>query len=296
MLALFILSLFITTFCITHYISTKIYLNPKRQLMMRISKHVRIRQKNGYDTPLLVRLFNPLIEIIVAMLERFTPKKYKLHLQHKVLKTEGKFTFQKVLLSKFLLLVLTLISLILYSNLYNAPNLLFFLLVPLSYFLPDLGVNQYIKKRKFEILAELPLLIDTLGIILAGGIAFDNAIQKICERKNGPLYSEFKYFIKEVRMGLSREEALKNLALRTQLPEMDSLVRSLIQGEKMGISIITTIQLQSHQLRLKRRQRIQEQAMKIPVKILIPLVLFIFPPIFLIILGPGAIQIIENLG
>ncbi|RBW70353.1 type II secretion system F family protein [Bacillus taeanensis] len=292
MLVLFLISLFITTFCITYYTCTKFYLSPKRQLMLRISKHVRTRNNNDYEAPLFIRLFVPLIQLIIYLLERSTPKKYKLHLQHKVIKTEGKFTFQRVLISKFLLLFLTLTALLLYSFLNHMPNLFFFLIVPVSYFLPDFAINQYIKNKRFDILAELPLLIDTLGVILAGGIAFDNAIQKICERKTSPLYSEFKYFIKEVRMGVSREEALKNLSKRIQ----DSLVRALIQGEKMGISILTTIQLQSYQLRLKRRQRIQEQAMKIPVKILIPLVLFIFPPIFLIILGPGAIQIIENLG
>jgi tight adherence protein C len=292
---LFIVTLFIATFCFLILILQSLMLGPKQRLKIRIAEHIPKDHLSKYDKPLIVRVLDPVINWISKLIINITPVSYKQHLAIKIRRVESKYNLNDILIIKLYLIFILLLSFTAYAWFVKFPN--FFLIIIsllIAYFLPDLVLNSVVKKRRNEVLMELPIFIDLLSVILEGGVSFDNAIRKICSRKKGPIYSEFNKYIEEVNMGTSRENALKSLASRVQLAELDSLVRSIFQGEKMGVSILKTIQIQAKQLRIKRSQNIQEQAMKIPIKILFPLILFIFPPIFIIILGPGAIQILQN--
>jgi tight adherence protein C len=294
-MSLFITALFVTSFCIIFLLLSLILLSPKQRLKIRIAEHIPKDTSTIYDTPLMVRLLDPVIRGLSQIIFKLTPIKYKEHLGKKISSVESKYNLQDILVIKLNLIFILLLSFTAYSIFVKMPNFLMLLIALLvTYFVPDIVLSSILKKRRLQILSELPTFIDLLAVILEGGVSFDNAIRKICERKKGPIYTEFKRYIQEVNMGRTREESLKGMAIRVQLSELDSLSRSIFQGEKMGVSILKTIQLQAQQLRVKRTQRIQEQAMKIPVKILFPLILFIFPPIFIMILGPGVIQILEN--
>jgi tight adherence protein C len=292
---LFLVALFIAAFFGIFSILSLLMLGPKQKLKMRISEHIPKESARKYETPLIVRVFDPIIDILSRFIMKLTPFQYKRHLALKIRRIELKYSLQDILVIKVILLFILFSCFAAYAWYISFPNFFLILLsIVTVYFLPDLILQSALKKRRKEVLAELPTFIDLLSVILEGGVSFDNAIRKVCERKSGPLYSEFNNYIDEVNIGTSREDALKALASRVQLAELDTLIRSIFQGEKMGVSILKTIQVQAKQLRVKRSQSIQEQAMKIPIKILFPLILFIFPPIFIIILGPGLIQILEN--
>jgi tight adherence protein C len=116
---------------------------------------------------------------------------------------------------------------------------------------------------------------------------------KVVEKDPGPVAVEFRRVLQEIKVGKSRKEALKDFAARCDLDDITSFVNAMVQSEQLGLSVSKTLRNQAEQMRRKRRQRVEEQAMKAPVKMLIPLVMFIFPTIFIVLLGPAVIQIIE---
>ncbi|WP_139491377.1 type II secretion system F family protein [Brevibacillus dissolubilis] len=259
----------------------------KRRLARRIRQHLPKDIKRLEDIPLLTRLTKPMTAAISPLLEHILPHRYKDLLAVRLSKSEAAMSMQELLFLKLLLLFAAAFFLYMIESpfLYIVPLLVFFL--------PDIHLRRQITKRQMDILYELPYMIDILGVIVESGVAFDNAITKICARKKGPLYAEFSQYLHEVRMGRSRDEALLAMSERVQLQDLKTFVQAIIQGERMGVGILNTIRMQARQLRRKRRQRLQEQAMKLPVKILFPIVFFIFPPLFIVILGPGLIRLME---
>jgi tight adherence protein C len=126
-----------------------------------------------------------------------------------------------------------------------------------------------------------------LTICVDAGLGFDAALQKVSDKWENPLAQEFRMATLEMNMGLSREEALRHIIERTDVPEVSSFIAVLIQAYKLGVSIGHVLHQQSRQLRLRRRQWAEEEAHKAPIKMLIPLALFIFPAIFVVIIGPA---------
>lgn len=162
-----------------------------------------------------------------------------------------------------------------------------------GYLIPELLLKNQIKKRQQIILHNLPDILDLLTVSVEAGLGFDGALFKVTEKSKGILSQEFNRVLQEIRMGKSRREALRDLADRIQVEELSALVSSIIQADQLGVSMGNVLRLQSAQIRLQRRQRAEEKAMKAPIKMLIPLLLFIFPTIFLVLLGPAAIQILK---
>jgi len=166
----------------------------------------------------------------------------------------------------------------------------------LSIFIPDLYLNQKIKQRHKQALTELPDFLDLLTVCLEAGLGFDGALNKVISKRTGALSEEFHICIEEIRLGKTRKEALTGIKNRLQFDEMRTLINSILQGEKLGISIVQILRIKSQEEREKRKQRAEEAAMKAPIKILFPLVIFIFPSIFIVLLGPAIIQLITQLG
>lgn len=166
----------------------------------------------------------------------------------------------------------------------------------LSIFIPDLYLNQKIKQRHKQALNELPDFLDLLTVCLEAGLGFDGALNKVISKRTGTLSEEFHICIEEIRLGKTRKEALTGIKNRLQFDEMRTLINSILQGEKLGISIVQILRIKSQEEREKRKQRAEEAAMKAPIKILFPLVIFIFPSIFTVLLGPAIIQLITQLG
>ena len=123
------------------------------------------------------------------------------------------------------------------------------------------------------------------------GLGFDAALSQVSRNTTGPIAGEFARILQEMQIGKSRIEAFRALAARTTVPELNTLVSALVQADNLGIPVASVLRGQAHEMRLKRRQRAEEQAQKIPVKILFPLIFCVFPALFVIILGPAGIQI-----
>lgn len=162
-----------------------------------------------------------------------------------------------------------------------------------GFFLPDLLLRNKAQHRTDEMQKALPDSIDLLTISVESGLAFDAALSQVARNTDGPLAEEFTRVLKEIQIGSSRSEALRALSERTGVDDLRAFLNSMIQAEKLGIPIADVLRVQSAEMRLKRSQRIEEQAMKLPVKIVFPLIVCIMPSMFIVILGPAVISIYE---
>ena len=164
----------------------------------------------------------------------------------------------------------------------------------MGYLLPDIMLNAWKNERQNRILKDLPDILDMLSVSVEAGLGFDAALQKVVEKIRGPLSDEFQQALNEIKLGKPRREALKDLAARVEVDDVSTFISSLIQADQLGVSIANVLRVQAEQVRGKRRQRAEEKAQKAPIKILIPLVFFIFPAIFVILLGPALIQLVNT--
>jgi tight adherence protein C len=164
-------------------------------------------------------------------------------------------------------------------------------LAGVGFIVPDLAVSSKARQRKEHIRAELPDALDLMAVSVEAGMGFDGAISKLTENMSGPLADEFALTLSEIRIGESRQDALKKLSARTSTPELASFVRSIIQADQLGISLGRILRVQATDSRNKRQAAAEEKAMKAPIKMLFPTVLFIFPAMFLVILGPAFLNL-----
>jgi len=165
-----------------------------------------------------------------------------------------------------------------------------------GFFLPHIMLTSRITKRQTEIRKAMPDALDLLTICVEAGLGFDAALSKVSEKWENELSLAFTRAIREIQLGKPRRDALKDMSERLSIPEMTSFVAAIIQSEQLGVSMAKVLRIQSDQMRLKRRQRAEEEAHKAPVKMIIPMALLMFPSIMIIILTPAAIQIMTNLG
>jgi len=166
----------------------------------------------------------------------------------------------------------------------------------LGFFLPDYWLVRRIRSRQKAILLAIPDTLDLLTISVKAGLGFDAALGKVVEKTQGPLSDEFRRALAEVRIGKPRRDSLKELVARTRVPALTNFIGAIIQAEQLGVAIANVLEVQSEQLRIERRQRAEEMAAKAPIKMLFPLVGCIFPSMFIVILGPAIILIMQNLG
>ena len=151
-------------------------------------------------------------------------------------------------------------------------------------------------KRQQAIQAQLPEMLDLLCVSVQAGLSFDSSLRKIIDRMHGPLIDECRHFQEDVRMGMVRRTALKNLAQRCEVQEVSLFVAALVQSERLGTSMANALKSQADNMRDRRRQHVKAEAMKAPVKIIFPLVFFIFPSLFIVTLVPSALSLMKNLG
>jgi tight adherence protein C len=158
---------------------------------------------------------------------------------------------------------------------------------------PDMYVNAKAKSRRERIRADLPDALDLLAVSVEAGLGFDAAIAKVTEKMKGSLSEEFALTLSEIRIGESRIDALKKLAERTATPEVSAFTRSIIQADQFGISLGRILRVQATDSRMRRQAAAEERAMKAPIKMLFPTVMFIFPSMFLVTLGPAFLEILK---
>ncbi|HVD04705.1 MAG TPA: type II secretion system F family protein [Gemmatimonadaceae bacterium] len=156
---------------------------------------------------------------------------------------------------------------------------------------PGFVLGARVRARQAAVAAELPDALDLLSVSVEAGLGFDGAVQKLTEHMHGPLIEEFELALGEMRIGEGRQEALKKMAERSASPEMASFVRAIIQADQLGISLGRILRIQAGDTRLKRQLLAEEKAMKAPIKMLFPTVAFIFPAMFIVILGPAFLNL-----
>ncbi|MGI6406236.1 MAG: type II secretion system F family protein [Syntrophaceticus sp.] len=173
--------------------------------------------------------------------------------------------------------------------------LLLFTAIICGILLPEMLLSRRINERRQKIVRSLPDVLDLLTVSVEAGLGFDLALVRVTERFPGALAQELSSALQEMRLGRSRREALQDMSDRVGAEDLSNFISSLVQADKLGVGLGNILRLQSDEVRRKRRQRAEEQAMKAPVKMLLPLVFFIFPALFVVLLGPALIQIFRQL-
>jgi tight adherence protein C len=163
-----------------------------------------------------------------------------------------------------------------------------------AWFVPDILLYNAAEKRQLVIRKALPDTLDQMTISVEAGLAFDGAMARAGRSGVGPLNRELLRTMQDIQAGLSRKEALKGLTERTNVDELRSFVHAVSQADSLGVPIARVLRLQANEQRVKRRQRAEESAMKLPVKIIFPLIMCILPVIFILLMGPAAIRIVDT--
>jgi tight adherence protein C len=151
---------------------------------------------------------------------------------------------------------------------------------------PDLYLGRLIATRQHTIQKVLPDTIDLLVICVEAGLGFDSALTRVVQKMDTPLSHEFNRVLAEMRVGRPRKDALKDVIARTQVPDLANFISAILQAEQLGVSVTQVLAVQSDQMRVLRRQRAEEKAMQAPLKMLFPMVFFIFPALCIVLMGP----------
>lgn len=203
------------------------------------------------------------------------------------------------LILKFLFTILVPVSFIfiLAGTKYNSGvrAVLFLLFTVICILVPKEIYRYKLAARKRRLLEQVPYALDLLTVSVEAGSGFDGALLRVTEKVKGDLSKEFATALHEIQLGQSRRTALLNMAQRCDVPEISMLISSINHAEQMGISMGSILRIQASQMREKRRQYARENAIKAPVKILFPLVLLIFPAIFVVVLAPSLIKVLNLL-
>lgn len=235
---------------------------------------------------------------LTATARRFTMARALARLDrlHALAGRPAAWPLDRVIAAKPVLAVVAfLMGMLLYSAQPGAPLMLLVLAITVTaYFVPDLLLQSRGQERQKLIGLELPDTLDQMMIAVEAGLGFDSAMSRAGEKGKGPLAQELVRTLQDMQMGRSRREAYEALGSRTSVPDLDAFIRSVIQADIYGISISKVLRTQAGEIRLKRRQRAEEKAMQIPVKVIIPLMLCILPVLFIALLGPAVLNVINQ--
>lgn len=251
--------------------------------------------------PFLTRVLRPLGARALGSIDALLPANYRDALHRKLLYAglSAQFRAEELITAQFLLGIVGFLSGVGMSWATDAPpsqRLLYVIgLTGIGVALPNVWLNRKLEERRDQILRDLPDTLDLLAISVEAGVGFEGALGIVTEHFQSPLADEFSRTLKEMELGLPRREALQNLKRRTEVPELSNFVLALTQADALGMPIGRVLKTQAGEMRLKRRAWAREKAGKLPVKIMFPLVLFIFPPLFVVVLGPAASSISGSL-
>ncbi|MGE5605757.1 MAG: type II secretion system F family protein [Bacteroidota bacterium] len=254
-------------------------------------------EPDDWESPLFIRLFGPLVAKLSGLIMKYTPENIN-NQAERLLESAGHPWNLRV--KEYLFIKMTVIlgvPLLVYFT--TGSNRLIGLINTgaaflLALIMPDFILKRLAVSRQQKIITDLPDALDLLTVSVEAGLGFDQALLKMTEKTKGPLTEEFKRVLNEMRIGKTRRDALRELSIRTGVEDIQIFTAALIQADQLGVSIGNVLRIQSRQLRERRRLKAEERAQKAPVKMLIPMIIFIFPCLFIILLGPGVLQLIDN--
>lgn len=301
MLYIAVFNIFLIVFILTYAVLGHFYRNKIsiENRIQQIGDFNKVNCDNTEKRSFSDRAFTPLYQALNQVFLKITPS-YKLNLLNKKLEKSGLLkntTTEKWLFIKNTLILIfsSLIGLLSYmisdsvlKALIMAVIIMIFSNVSFRFYL-----SRKIELRKKKILKDLPYTIDLIIVSVEAGLSFEGAMGRVISNITGELCDEFAKALKEVRMGIEYKTALKNIRERCDVKELSMLITSVIQADDLGVSLGRILRIEASNLREHRKQMAREKAMKAPVKLLFPLIFFIFPSIFIVILGPAVIRIIN---
>jgi tight adherence protein C len=247
--------------------------------------------------PFTQRVALPALKNIGSLGRKFTPSSVTERLAKELVYagTPAGWDAERVLAMKLLGAGVLGIGLLLLTHLGHMSNLRSLIIALLGvfagYYAPEWILRAKSGQRQGNIQRTLPDALDLLSITVEAGLGFDAAVARVARQAGGPLGEELHRVLQEMQIGKSRSDALRDLGDRSTVPELKSFVLAMVQADVFGISISKVLHVQAHEMRVKRRQRAEEKAQKVPVKIVFPLIFNIFPSLFVVLLGPAIITI-----
>ena len=255
------------------------------------------------ERPFSERVLQPIFRSVTRRLARFTPRANREKIKQLLLEAGspnnlGPTEFMGLRVVMGLLLGGTAMLIVFFTGSSLQPISVLGLPIPgillfpaplayMGYQFPGFWLKSKISKRKKEIQKTLPDAIDLLTISVEAGLGFDQALMRVAEKWDNALSQEFGRMLQEVRIGKPRREAMREVSNRCNVEDLQVFISSMIQADQLGVSITTVLRVQSQQMRVRRRQRAEEQAQKAPIKMIFAMVFLIFPAMYVIILGPA---------
>ena len=299
MLYLSVFIFFIAIFTLIYLLLSIIF---KTQLSIKnrvekIKESENLVEENVANISFLQRVLKPIYFSLSKIFLRVTPK-HRLSILNKKLERAGilkNSSLEKWIFTKSAIMIglPIFLGLLLYIVIPDGLGIfvMVILLMLIINTLANFNLSKKIETRKKYILKDLPYTLDLITVSVEAGLSFDGAMARVVNNIKGELCDEFAKALKEIRMGIQRKVALRNMSERCGVKELSMFITSLIQADELGVSLGRVLRIEAENLREHRKQVAREKAMKAPIKMLFPLIFFIFPSIFIIILGPAAINI-----
>ncbi|NYG07706.1 tight adherence protein C [Phycicoccus badiiscoriae] len=261
-----------------------------------IEKTVNAREVTKSDLPVMERIVAPLLAKTRSLANRLSPTGTQEGLTRRLdlAGNPGTWTAERIMGGKGAGLLIGAVLGLLFGGFSLKGVLITVAAAAVGFYLPDLLLMNVGQKRQEELRRGLADALDMLTVCVEAGQGFDAALMQVAKSASGPISGEFARVLSEIQIGKTRGAAFSSLAARTTVPEAKTFVSALVQADRLGLPIGNVLREQSNQMRLVRRQRAEEKAQKVPVKILFPMLLFIFPALFIVIIGPGAIKMVDT--
>jgi tight adherence protein C len=302
MLAVIFLLVFISCFFLLYTIFS-LFNKDKRYIASRLDsiKKSRLTEVDEeLNQPLLSRVIRPMLDYMGKVMMKITPGEMLASLESKIVKAgnPGNLTVKEwVNIQALIITILPLLTVLAFRNSGVSAGTVIMLVISeaaMGFVLPGFILGKMLAARQKTILNTLPDVIDLITVSVEAGLGFDGALMKVVDKKPGPLADEFDKVLQEIKVGRQKKDALRDMSQRIDIQDFTAFVGAIIQADQFGVGITNVLRIQSEQMRLRRKQRAQERAMKVPVKMLIPMVVFIFPTLFIVLLGPVVIKLIEQ--
>lgn len=276
----------------------------KLNIQNRIKNYVYTGDKESslHQGSFVQRVIRPVLGKATGFLDKITPRNYYNQMEKRIKEagspksiSVGGIVFFQICLICASIALIVLMKVETDASAFKLVTIMASLLGIIN-MLPKYYLKNRIVLRQKEIEKSLPDALDLLTVSIEAGLSFDGAVAKLVEKMSGVLVDEFAIALKEMRVGVSKRDAFKSLIERVPVPSLVTFVGSILQADQLGVSMGNVLRIQSSLARQKRRQKTQENAMKAPIKMLLPMIIFIMPTIFIVLLGPVIIMAMKTFG
>ncbi len=278
--------------------------DPKEALQTRLAEYSAREQAATLEEielslPFSERVVAPVVRSMAEFVERFTPERTLEATRHKLdlAGNPRNWSASQFFASRALLAIVLGVLIFAVLAITGAENstrlLLTVVFTLLGFFLPALLLGSRIRSRQSNILKSLPDALDLLTVCVEAGLGFDQAMKKVAEKWDNEMSRAFTRVLQEIQVGIMRREAMRSMASRMEVTEVTSFVAAIIQAEVLGVSMTKILRIQADQMRTRRRQRAEEKAHQASIKMVIPMVFLIFPSIWVVLLGPAILQVMN---